>query len=69
MDCLRFLMCGRLASKSLDGRMLIWDIERCEQLASWKVGKACHIVIHPRYTHSNAPVSPQNTAQLKASDW
>jgi hypothetical protein len=39
VDCLRFLPCRRLASKSLDGRMFVWDTERREQLASWKVSK------------------------------
>lgn len=41
IDSLRFLPGGRLASKSLDGRMLVWDTARRLQLASWKVSSAC----------------------------
>ena len=41
VDCLRFLAGGRLASKSMDGRMLVWDTARRLQLASWKVRSAC----------------------------
>ncbi|CAK0786987.1 hypothetical protein CVIRNUC_010203 [Coccomyxa viridis] len=37
VDSLRFLAGGRLASKSLDGRMLVWDTAQRLQLASWKV--------------------------------
>ena len=37
IDSLRFLAGGRLASKSLDGRMLVWDTAQRLQLASWKV--------------------------------
>ena len=40
VDSLRFLAGGRLASKSLDGRMLVWDTARRLQLASWKVSPA-----------------------------
>ena len=41
IDSLRFLAGGRLASKSLDGRMLVWDTAQRLQLASWKVSSAC----------------------------
>lgn len=38
LDSLQFLAGGtRLASKSLDGRMLVWDAMQRLQLASWKV--------------------------------
>ena len=37
IDCMRFLAGGRLATKSLDGRMLVWDTTKSLQLASWKV--------------------------------
>ena len=40
VDSLRFLAGGRLASKSLDGRMLVWDTAQRLQLASWKASSA-----------------------------
>ena len=37
IDCMRFLRGSRLATKSLDGRMLVWDTAKRLHLASWKV--------------------------------
>ena len=37
--------------------MLVWDIERREQLASWKVGRGCHVVAHLHYLHNDASPS------------
>ncbi len=33
----RFLPGGRLATKSADGRMFVWDLASLEALAGWKV--------------------------------
>lgn len=40
LDCIRFLPGGRLASKSRDGRMCVWDLAARRQLATWKVCRA-----------------------------
>lgn len=37
IDCMKFLPRGRLATKSSDGRMFVWDAASGEQLAGWKV--------------------------------
>ena len=37
LDCIRFLPGGRLASKSHDGRMCVWDLGARRQLSTWKV--------------------------------
>ncbi|KAG7672116.1 putative Polycomb group protein FIE2 [Nannochloris sp. 'desiccata'] len=37
IDCLSFLPDNRLATKSTDGRMIVWDVTRAEQKAAWKV--------------------------------
>jgi len=37
IDSMRFLAGSRLATKSLDGRMLVWDTVKRLHLASWKV--------------------------------
>ena len=42
LDCMRFLPGGRLASKSRDGRMCVWDLAARGQLATWKVCGELH---------------------------
>lgn len=37
IDCMRFLTPERLATKSVDGRMCIWDMAARRQLSTWKV--------------------------------
>jgi WD40 repeat protein len=37
IDCLSFLPDNRLATKSTDGRMFVWDTTTAEQKAAWKV--------------------------------
>jgi WD40 repeat protein len=37
IDCLSFLPANRLATKSTDGRMFVWDTTTQEQKAAWKV--------------------------------
>ncbi|DBA70306.1 TPA: hypothetical protein ACH3X2_011731 [Trebouxia sp. C0005] len=37
IDCMQFLCHNRLATKSVDGRMCVWDMAAWKQLSSWKV--------------------------------
>ena len=37
IDCLSFLPDNRLATKSTDGRMFVWDVSTAEQKAAWKI--------------------------------
>ena len=37
VDCLRFLRGRRLASKSRDGRVCVWDLAGRRQICAWKV--------------------------------
>ncbi|DBA70304.1 TPA: hypothetical protein ACH3X2_011731 [Trebouxia sp. C0005] len=36
IDCMQFLCHNRLATKSVDGRMCVWDMAAWKQLSSWK---------------------------------
>jgi hypothetical protein len=40
LDCMRFLPGSRLATKSRDGRMCIWDLATRQQLCAWKVWRS-----------------------------
>ncbi|DBA88802.1 TPA: hypothetical protein ACH3X1_004216 [Trebouxia sp. C0004] len=37
IDCMQFLCQNRLATKSADGRMCVWDMAGRQQLSAWKV--------------------------------
>ena len=37
VDCIRFLRGRRLASKSRDGRICVWDLASRKQICAWKV--------------------------------
>ena len=41
LDCIRCLPGSRLATKSRDGRMCIWDLATRTQLCAWKVCRSC----------------------------
>ncbi|DBB08847.1 hypothetical protein WJX82_004976 [Trebouxia sp. C0006] len=42
IDCMQFLSQNRLATKSVDGRMCVWDLAARKQLSSWKV-PSCNV--------------------------
>lgn len=37
IDCMRYFSAHRLATKSVDGRMTVWDLEARTQISTWKV--------------------------------
>lgn len=37
IDCMRILPGNRLATKSGDGRMIVWDLAAKKQISCWKV--------------------------------
>ena len=42
LECMRFLPGGRLATKSADGAMNVWNIAARSHIASWKVSPTCN---------------------------